>query len=174
MLRSVQQLKTASRSPKSLKELVQTSDSDGTVRYNKDLLPSPPGMSFGSLKMMVLTLCRGQEMAMATLLCLLPDDDVQSKQLQPRSLARVHRLALVAWNDSCCHWIWNPDRPSRSQQPWRHQVLRRFPGLCSCRRRCQRLFVVHPRQSSCCDHLFRHTNTLRRTNHDRVHAWDIW
>ena len=174
MLRSVQQLKTASRSPKSLKELVQTSDSDGTVRYNKDLLPSPPGMSFGSLKMMVLTLCRGQEMAMATLLCLLPDDDVQSKQLQPRSLARVHRLALVAWNDSCCHWIWNPDRPSRSQQPWRHQVLRRFPGLCSCRRRCQRLFVVHPRQSSCCDHLFRHTNILRRTNHDRVHAWDIW
>ncbi|THX37031.1 hypothetical protein D6D10_06192 [Aureobasidium pullulans] len=42
MLQSVQQLKAASRSPKSLRELVQTSDSDGTVRYNKDLLPSPP------------------------------------------------------------------------------------------------------------------------------------
>ncbi|THY18057.1 hypothetical protein D6D01_07354 [Aureobasidium pullulans] len=42
MLQSVQQLKAASRSSKSLKEMVQTSDSDGTVRYNKDLLPSPP------------------------------------------------------------------------------------------------------------------------------------
>jgi hypothetical protein len=39
----IEQLKDARRSPKSFKELLQTSNSDGPVRYNKDLLPSPPG-----------------------------------------------------------------------------------------------------------------------------------
>lgn len=39
----IQQMKDASHSPKSLKELLQTSSSDGPVRHNKDLLPSPPG-----------------------------------------------------------------------------------------------------------------------------------
>jgi NCS1 family nucleobase:cation symporter-1 len=44
----VQQMKDAGRSPKSFRELLQTSSSDGPVRYNKDLLPSPPG-TIGSI-----------------------------------------------------------------------------------------------------------------------------
>lgn len=46
----IQQMKDASRSPKSFKELLQTSSSDGPVRHNKDLLPSPPGKILSALK----------------------------------------------------------------------------------------------------------------------------
>jgi hypothetical protein len=46
----IQQLKDARRSPKSLKELLQTSSSHGPVRYNKDLLPSPPGTLLSVLR----------------------------------------------------------------------------------------------------------------------------
>ncbi|KAG9521460.1 allantoin, partial [Aureobasidium melanogenum] len=42
MSQFVQQMKAASRSPKSLKKFLRTTDSDGPIRYNKDLLPSPP------------------------------------------------------------------------------------------------------------------------------------
>jgi len=49
MSRFVQQVKAASRSPKSFKEFLQTTDSDGPIRYNKDLLPSPPGMLLDKL-----------------------------------------------------------------------------------------------------------------------------
>jgi len=46
----IQQMKDASNSPKSFKEFVQTSSSDGPVRHNKDLLPSPPGTILGLLR----------------------------------------------------------------------------------------------------------------------------
>jgi hypothetical protein len=46
----IEQMKHASRSPKSFKELLQTSSSDGPIRYNKDLLPSPPGTISSVLK----------------------------------------------------------------------------------------------------------------------------
>lgn len=49
MSQFVQQMKAASRSPKSLKKFLRTTDSDGPIRYNKDLLPSPPGKILDTL-----------------------------------------------------------------------------------------------------------------------------
>lgn len=112
-------------------------------------------------------------MAMATLLRLLLDDDIQSKQLQPRSLTCLYRPSLVARNDSCRHRIWNLDRLSCAQFKGRNQVFRWIPSICPSRRRCQRLFAIHPCQSCRRNHLLRHADLLRWTHHDRVHAWNI-
>ncbi|KAI5247928.1 hypothetical protein E4T42_05880 [Aureobasidium subglaciale] len=42
MLQSIRQMKNAGRPTRTLKQLLRTSNSDGPIRYNKDLLPSPP------------------------------------------------------------------------------------------------------------------------------------
>lgn len=43
MLRFLEQGQDALSSPKGFKEFLQISNQEGEVRYNKDLLPSPPG-----------------------------------------------------------------------------------------------------------------------------------
>jgi hypothetical protein len=50
------------------------------MRYNKDLLPSPPGTPQRySERELILTYRSGQKMEMATLFRVLSDDDVFSK-----------------------------------------------------------------------------------------------
>jgi hypothetical protein len=43
MLRYLQQVRDSLSSPDSFKKSLQTSTGNGEVRYNADLLPSPPG-----------------------------------------------------------------------------------------------------------------------------------
>jgi hypothetical protein len=49
----MQQIKDALSHPNNLKELLQTSNDGSKVRYNKDLLPSPPGECSRSLDYLV-------------------------------------------------------------------------------------------------------------------------
>jgi hypothetical protein len=120
-----------------------------------------------------LTIHSRQKMALATLLRLLPDYDLQPQLLQPWSLAGVAGSTLVAWYHRCDHRISNPDRDGRPQQPRSDQILRWIPGV---RPRCwrhSRSQSLHSGQSDRCYHLFRNTNLLWRPNHDCLHAWHI-
>jgi len=62
------------------KKSLQTTSYDGEVRYNADLLPSPPGKQSPQLTLnRELMQSRGSTLGMAALLLLLSDDDLQSQ-----------------------------------------------------------------------------------------------
>jgi hypothetical protein len=80
MSRFLKQGKTVFGSPAIFKETLHTTNHDGEMRYNKDLLPSPPGTPQRySERELILTYRSGQKMEMATLFRVLSDDDVFSK-----------------------------------------------------------------------------------------------
>jgi hypothetical protein len=114
-------------------------------------------------RIIVLMHRSGQKMEMATLLCLLPDHDLQPKLLQSWCLIGLDRSSLVAWHDRRSYWIDHFDCPRRAQQPWCDQVLHRLSGLRSSGGRCSRRQFVHSCSSYSCHYLLRHADVLWRS-----------
>lgn len=155
----------------SSKKSLQTSTCDAEVRYNADLLPSPPGQSsLFKPSTRGLTHHRGSMLGMAALLRLLLGNNIQPQQLQPRCLSGIYRASLVARHDRGRHWIRHPHHFGRAKQPWCYQILHRLSSLRSSSSRCARRQLVHSCQGCGCYRLLRDTDLLRRPHHISFHA----